>query len=60
MSHLFHSQVNITAFNVGFNVFLKTRLRVFLEDEPYNFMKTKVTSQKIVAIAADQLGSDNF
>lgn len=60
MSHRFQSQVDVISFDLGFYIFSKTRLKIFLEDKLLSVIKAKVTSQKIVMVMADQLGSNDL
>lgn len=60
MFYHFWSQENITAFQIGFIIFLKALLEVFPEYKLLSFINTKVTSEKIVIVAADLLILDDF
>lgn len=48
------------SFELSFNVFLKTWPKVFSGDKLLSLIRAKVTSQRIVVVAANQLGSDDL
>lgn len=60
MSHCFQSQVDVIAFDVNFNIFPKTWPKIFLGDKFSSIIKAKVTSQRIIMIAINQFGLDDF
>lgn len=60
MYYRFQSQIDITAFNIGFNIFLKAWPVKFQKDDLSSFIKAKATTQRIVMMVTNQLGSNNF
>lgn len=52
--------LNITFLNIKFNVFLKIWLIVFLYKKLFSFIKTNITSQKIIIIIHDKINLTDF
>lgn len=60
MFYHFQSQADVTAFNIGFNVFLKAWLEIFLANQLSSFINSKITCKKVIMMPIDHLEIDDF
>lgn len=60
MSHYVWSQANITAFDIGFDIVAEDWLAVFLDNQLLDLFNSKIASQWVLMMFADQLYINNF
>ena len=60
LSDFFWVQAYVTAFDIDLNVFSEARPIVFLADEVFDFIDTKMSCQRVVIMSIDELYSNDF
>lgn len=56
----FQSQIDIIAFDIGLNIFLQAWLIVFLANQFFSLINSKLIYKKIIILSTNKLGIDNF
>ena len=54
------AQAYVTTFDIGLNVLSEAQPIVFLADEVFAFIDTKMPCQRLVMVSTDKLFSNNF
>ena len=60
MFDCFQSQTNVAAFDIGLKILSEARPMVYPVDEFSGFIDTKVSCQRVVVMAANELCSNDF
>lgn len=60
MYHYFWSHVNVTAFDVGFDVLVESWSIVLSNDQLLSFFDSGVTSQEVIVVLANHLCINDF
>ena len=60
MSNYLWTQAYVTAFDISLNIFSKAWPIVFLANEVFDFIDTKMSCQKVVVVSTDDLYSNGF
>lgn len=60
MLYYIRSQIDVTTFEIGFDIFFQARLIVCPANQLFGFFNYKMTYKKIIMILANQFGANNL
>lgn len=60
MPYFFRSETDVTALNLGLDVFPQSRPLVVPVNQLSDFIDSTMTYKRVVVVSANQLGADNF